>query len=206
MKLPIDSPRVAKWFVIPILIHLIIACSKVEVDSYPSLYFVVIDSLIGEQQTFSEQNIILHPPVGLLKISGEDFSALQATVQSDTSLYLPTEPLFAGGTPYGLYMVVSQVSTGPDNLAVFNDRYAEYLDNKFPDCEINRTQYSLNDFPTIQYIITSRTSVLIKLYCMNGNRCTQVDYFLNREQYTDIAHILESSIGSINRNNKEETR
>lgn len=204
MNKTIDSPGAAKWLFLPMLLYFIISCTKTEVESYPSLYFMVTDSLIGEQRAFGTQHLILHPPVGLLRISDADFSEFQATVHEDTSMFLPTDPLFAGATPYGLFMVVSQVTTGPDGLSVFDDIYTSYLESKYPDCDINRTQFSLNDIHTVQYIIMNQTSVSIKLYCMVDDRCTQVDYFLARDRYMDTAHILEASIGSINRKNEED--
>jgi|GEM_PF-3141274 len=207
MIAPFEDRPVTKWWFITLLTVFLISCSsKIEPESFPPLNFSKSDSLTGVSYSFPDQNIKLNVPKGFMQISNADYEIFNSTVAHDTSLYLGTEPLLAGSTTDNLFLVVSAVSTGAEGLDVFDDNYAIYLGGKYPTSEINRSQFSINGIPTVQYLISDPTTVAIKLYCLLDTKCTQIDYLLPRDRYSSLAQTIEASIGSITHKDEEGTR
>lgn len=189
-----------------ILLLCLLSCSQDPKQDYLPVNFTVNAEMLGTSYHSQLPSFSIAYPVDVQVVDSIEILNLRESIHADTNAYFKIELLDMKRFASGLVMTVSLIDSLESVSKVLEDNYLEKLKATFSTNSVTRNLVSINQIPTIQFIVTSESVINIKLFMLFEPNIIQVDYFIRSDQYYALLEQIESSIGSISHNSKEEKK
>ncbi len=184
----------------------VLSCSPKADPDYLPVEFSVNADVLGESFSYSLLSFSLNYPRDVQPVDSAAFLNFQESVKADTNGYFKIELLDMKQSTQGTAVTISKIDSNEILTKILNDNYLEQLKATFDTQAIIRNTVSINNIPTVQFIVTSKDYIIIKLFLLFEPNFIQVDYFIPSHQYYELLDQIESSMGSISHKSKEERK
>ena len=184
----------------------LLSCSQDLKHDYLPVDFTVNADMLGTSYHSQHPSFSIDYPRDVHIVDSIEVLNFRESIQADTNAYLKITLLDMKRADSGLVVTISLIDSLESASNILDDSYLEQLKTTFSTNSVIRNEVSINQIPTIQFIVTSKDLINIKLFMLFEPNIIQVDYFIRSDQYYALLEQIESSIGSISRNYKEEKK
>lgn len=191
--------NINKTFLIIVLLFSIISCrsnNKIN-DGFEQVIFYVNASLLSKTPTTIDNIFQITYPLDFNQIEDIDFQKIETAIESDSTSFFQLSLLAIYKSSWGSTSILSKIISEGDVFNEIDTSYLNLLAENFRTNNINIGKIKINGINAIQYLITTKNKVIIKLILNVNNSYYQIDYIIPLEIYEKELKKIESSIGSI---------
>ena len=197
--------RIFFTFFFLILVILISCHKEPPAESRKEMIFQVDSTLIADCRVLDDIGLSFHPPEGWALLTGDAMEAVrEQTREDDPSVPFSVVPEIIFNDESSMSILsVSRIVMKDDipGSKEFKNRYHDFIQRLEKSAHIQEDTFLMNGIPVTQYLIQDEFKVVFKFLLKNiGDNWVQFDYIVLRDTYSDEVKAIESSVGSIRRN------
>lgn len=178
-------------------------CTSSSDQDFPAITFHVNDSLLATN-TQKVGSLILRIPQNWQIPDSASLKEFAAVLSMDSSAFLKQTLETIASASDGSALLIFGLPYSVDRLKnLLGDPFNSQLEIIFETDAINRSQFSVNEIPVIQYLITGKKFVALKLFLMLPDQCQELDFFIPINRYSTQIRTIESTVGSITKLKQE---
>ena len=181
-------------------------CTKnTEEHAVTEMLFEVNPELISHKVEFNTLGFSLHPPAGWQPVADSTFEKFRArTGQINRDAILQINPVaFFINTETRDVFSVSQINAPEDmNLKGIADLVEKQVAFDQGGRKVKRHRFLKDDFVIEQLFMQDLLVVAVKLMFETPQGFIQLDYTCRKPEYERVSKAIESSIGTLTRNNR----
>ncbi len=168
-------------------------------DDFKNIEFNVDTELLSSLPLVIEDVFELRIPKDWYKLNDDNFIKFKNVIESDSAAFFKISLLNVFNSPNGSYSIISKIISDNNVFEKIDSTYITLLAENFKTNNINIGRININGINTIQYLISTKDKVIIKLILKIKKSYYQIDYIIPLEIYEKELKKIESSIGSINK-------
>jgi len=171
--------------------------------------FQVNQSLLGEKYIDDQLGFSFSPPKGCTKMPSNMVEQVKGELNkysvSFDLLVLEPKQFFLNEDERFICLLTKIPSLSLSDSSI--NFYQQVVENVAKDNTVQRSSYKYRDFLIYQNLIISKEMINFKLLIpQQANKSFQLDYIVPKPIYTTKIEVIESSIGSLLKNNNCEGR